>query len=134
MGYGTFATVRGRMELLRPSETRRGKTLLIERREHPGVPGWMHADAHGVPLLSELWLAPVDDEAARIGRLLDRVEQGARLELVLRHATTPAVRPDDVLRGLTQVSGLEAGSAPLLTRQAQGPLDPETGEVGDPLA
>ena len=61
-------------------------------------------------------------------------DQGARLELVLRHATTPAVRPDDVLRGLTQVSGLEAGSAPLLTRQAQGPLDPDTGEVGDPLA
>ena len=29
---------------------------------------------------------------------------------------------------------LDAGEAPLLTRLAQGPLDPETGAVGDPLA
>ena len=58
---------------------------------------------------------------------------GARLDLVLRHETVPAVRPDDVLRGLTQTSGLEVVGAPLLTRQAQGPLDAETGEVRDPL-
>lgn len=58
--------------------------------------------------------------------------RGSRLDLVVRHAV-PAVRPDDVLTGLRQVTGLETGGAPLLTRTAQGPLDPEAGSVGDPL-
>ncbi|MCR6033455.1 DUF2344 domain-containing protein [Nocardioides sp. zg-579] len=57
---------------------------------------------------------------------------GARLDLVLRHAV-PSIRPDDVLRGLAQVSAVALGPAPLLTRIAQGPLDEETGEVRDPL-
>ncbi len=55
-----------------------------------------------------------------------------RLELVLRHAV-PAVRPDDVLVGLGRVADLELGGGALLTRLAQGPLDEETGEIGDPL-
>jgi radical SAM-linked protein len=54
------------------------------------------------------------------------------IDVVLRHGT-PAVRPDDVLRGLATTAGLEAGESPLMTRLAQGPLLP-TGEVGDPLA
>jgi radical SAM-linked protein len=53
------------------------------------------------------------------------------LDVVLRHGT-PAVRPDDVLRGLEAVAGLSAGPAPLMTRLAQGPLLP-SGEVADPL-
>ena len=57
----------------------------------------------------------------------------AILEVVLRHGT-PAVRPDDVLAGLRALAGLEAGSAPLHERLAQGPLDAEHGTVGDPLA
>jgi radical SAM-linked protein len=57
---------------------------------------------------------------------------GSELELVLRHQE-PAVRPDDVLSGLRSVGGLELVGVPLLTREAQGPLDPETGEIGDPL-
>ncbi len=59
-------------------------------------------------------------------------EARATLDLVLRHGT-PAVRPDDVLRGLVTVAGLEPGASPLMTRLAQGPLL-ESGEVGDPLA
>ncbi|MFC7495924.1 MULTISPECIES: TIGR03936 family radical SAM-associated protein [unclassified Nocardioides] len=59
--------------------------------------------------------------------------EGARLDLVLRHGV-PAVRPDDVLSGLASVAGLEPAGAPLLTRLAQGPLDEETGTVGDPLS
>lgn len=59
-------------------------------------------------------------------------EPGARLDLVLRH-TVPSVRPDDVLTGMARVTGLDAGPAPLLTRLAQGPLNPETTEIGDPL-
>jgi radical SAM-linked protein len=54
------------------------------------------------------------------------------LDLVLRHAE-PAVRPDDVLAGVNAASGIEFGGVPLLTRLAQGPLDPETGSIGDPL-
>jgi hypothetical protein len=54
------------------------------------------------------------------------------LELVLRH-TVPAVRPDDVLAGMAAVSGRERGGVPLLTRLRQGPLDPATGAIGDPL-
>jgi radical SAM-linked protein len=56
----------------------------------------------------------------------------AILELVVRHGT-PAVRPDDILAGLRQVSGLVASVPPRQTRLAQGPLDLETGNVGDPL-
>ena len=55
-----------------------------------------------------------------------------RLGLVLRHAV-PAVRPDDVLVGLGRAADVEIGSGALLTRLAQGPLDEETGEIGDPL-
>ena len=60
-------------------------------------------------------------------------EECAILDLVLRHGT-PSVRPDDVLAGLRELGGLEAGTAPLHERLAQGPLDPQTGTVGDPLA
>ncbi len=57
---------------------------------------------------------------------------GSRLDLVLRHAV-PAVRPDDLLSGLVSLAGLDVGPAPLLTRLAQGPLDEESGIIGDPL-
>jgi radical SAM-linked protein len=57
----------------------------------------------------------------------------AILEMVLRHGT-PTVRPDDVLAGLRDISGLEAAAAPLHERLAQGPLNTVTGTVGDPLA
>jgi radical SAM-linked protein len=60
-------------------------------------------------------------------------EECAILELVLRHGT-PSVRPDDVLAGLREIAGLEAGPALLHERLAQGPLDPQTGTVGDPLS
>ncbi|MBL0747201.1 DUF2344 domain-containing protein [Nocardioides sp. G10] len=60
------------------------------------------------------------------------VDGRTTLDVVLRHGT-PAVRPDDVLRGLTTVAGLETGQAPLMTRLSQGPLLAD-GEVGDPLA
>ena len=59
-------------------------------------------------------------------------EPCAILEVVLRHGT-PSVRPDDVLAGLRDITGLQAGAAPLHERLAQGPLDVEAGTVGDPL-
>jgi radical SAM-linked protein len=56
----------------------------------------------------------------------------AILEVVVRHGQ-PSVRPDDILAGLHEVSGLVAPEPPRQTRLAQGPLDPQTGVVGDPL-
>ncbi len=60
-------------------------------------------------------------------------EPCAILEVVIRH-DTPSVRPDDVLAGLRSRGGLNVEQAPVATRSAQGPLDPVTGMVGDPLA
>ncbi|MFW6773993.1 TIGR03936 family radical SAM-associated protein [Nocardioides sp. CPCC 205120] len=57
----------------------------------------------------------------------------AELDLLLRHGV-PSVRPDDVLTGLRNLTGLEVGEAPRLTRLAQGPFDETSQEVGDPLA
>jgi radical SAM-linked protein len=57
----------------------------------------------------------------------------AILEMVLRHGI-PSVRPDDVLAGLRAITGLEATGAALHERLAQGPLDAQSGTVGDPLA
>ncbi|MBZ5733049.1 TIGR03936 family radical SAM-associated protein [Nocardioides sp. TRM66260-LWL] len=53
------------------------------------------------------------------------------LDVVVRHGV-PAVRPDDVLRGLAGIAGLDVGPAPLMTRLAQGPLRAD-GVVDDPL-
>jgi len=56
----------------------------------------------------------------------------AILELVVRHGT-PSVRPDDVLAGLREIGGLELTDTPLVNRVAQGPLNLQTGTVGDPF-
>lgn len=56
----------------------------------------------------------------------------AILDVVLRHGT-PSVRPDDVLAGLRELSGLQVTTAALFERLAQGPWDERTGTVGDPL-
>ena len=73
-----------------------------------------------------------DSRSAVISLVAVPADEGSRLDLVLRHLE-PAVRPDDVLRGLSAAAGLAVVGVPLLTRLAQGPLDPTTGEIGDPL-
>lgn len=91
--------------------------------------------AHGsvtVERMTKKGMRAFDCRAAVVSLAVAPHGTGSRLDLVLRHGT-PSVRPDDVLRGLAEVAGLEVGGAPLLTRQAQGPLDPATGAVGDPL-
>lgn len=57
----------------------------------------------------------------------------AVLDLVVEHQE-PAVRPDDVLRALTAVGGVEFDGLQLLTRISQGVLDRESAMIGDPLA
>ena len=90
---------------------------LVERMTKKGM---RQFDARAAVVLLEV----VDDSSAT-------VEGRTTLDVVLRHGT-PAVRPDDVLRGLTAVVGTDTGEAPLMTRLSQGPLL-AGGEVGDPL-
>jgi len=63
----------------------------------------------------------------------DAEETCAILQVVLRHGT-PSVRPDDVLAALGEITGTQFDPAALAQRLAQGPLDPRTGTVGDPLS
>ena len=93
-----------------------------------------------VERMTKKGLRSFDCRAAVVALAVLPAEDGApgdavELDLVLRHGT-PSVRPDDVLAGLCGVAGFAPaeGVAPLLTRLAQGPLDPATGAVGDPLA
>jgi len=60
-------------------------------------------------------------------------ETCAILTVVLRHGT-PSVRPDDVLAALREFTGVHAAPSALAQRLAQGPLDPRSGTVGDPLS
>lgn len=54
-----------------------------------------------------------------------------RWSLTIRH-TTPAVRPNDVMTGLLELTGLGLPRTPLMTRLAQGTLRPDN-TVGDPF-
>lgn len=56
---------------------------------------------------------------------------GSSLLLTLEH-TTPAVRPDDVLSALAQLSGWTAARRPLITRVQQG-VPQADGTLADPL-
>ena len=94
---------------------------LVERMTKKGMRAF---DARGAVVSLDLLPAAGPADGGDAGR--------TSLDVVLRHGT-PAVRPDDVLRGLATVAGLEPGESPLMTRLAQGPLL-ESGDVGDPLA
>jgi len=76
-----------------------------------------------------------DVRSAVVSLDASRSEDGtcAILRAVVRH-TTPTVRPDDVLTALQSVAALTPPTPPLVTRLAQGPLDPATATVSDPLA
>jgi radical SAM-linked protein len=96
------------------------------------VEAFLAADEVLVQRMTKKGLRDFDSRGAVLSLTVSPAEPGCRLELRLRHLE-PAVRPDDVLAGLRSVAGLELAGVPLLTRLAQGPLDPETGEIGDPL-
>lgn len=57
----------------------------------------------------------------------------AILHMVVRHAS-PAVRPDDIVVALRAAAGLPHPDDVLILRLAQGPLDEDSLEIGDPLA
>ncbi len=93
------------------------------------VSAFLAAEAVPVERMTKKGLREFDSRAAVTSLSAD----GASIDLVLLH-TVPAVRPDDVLTGLRLAGGLDAGPAPLLTRLAQGVLDPDTGELREPFA
>ncbi|CAL9526590.1 hypothetical protein SUDANB6_03965 [Streptomyces sp. enrichment culture] len=76
-------------------------------------------------------LESVETQSSPADRPSDR--PCAILRLVVRHVT-PAVRPDDVLSGLSAVADLAPPVPAAVTRLAQGLFDEETGTVTDPLA
>jgi len=96
------------------------------------VATFLGAESVLVERMTKKGLREFDCRSAVISLAAAPYGAGTRLDLVLRHAV-PAVRPDDVLTGITAVTGLSSTGAPLLTRLAQGPLDESTGEIGDPL-
>jgi radical SAM-linked protein len=85
-----------------------------------------------VERMTKKGLRTFDCRAAVVSLDVTDTDGEPALALVLRHGS-PAVRPDDVLSGLTEVARFTAPTAPLLTRLAQGPLDESDGSVGDPL-
>jgi radical SAM-linked protein len=101
-------------------------------RAEAAVAQFLATESVPVERMTKKGMREFDCRAAVVSLTVGPDERGARLDLVLRH-TVPAVRPDDVLTGLAAVSDMDAGESPLLTRLAQGPLDPATGGIGDPL-
>jgi radical SAM-linked protein len=89
-----------------------------------------------VERMTKKGLREFDCRAAVVALEVAETASGSRLRLLLRHGT-PAVRPDDVVTGLTRAGGLrvgaEHGGLPLLTRLEQGPFDEATATIGDPL-
>ena len=96
------------------------------------VAAFLAAEAVPVQRMTKKGLRDFDSRSAVLGLTVAPTDDGARLDLLLRHLE-PAVRPDDVLAGLAAVGGLELVGVPRLTRLAQGPYDEATGEIGDPL-
>jgi radical SAM-linked protein len=100
------------------------------------VAGFLDAAEVTVERMTKRGLRSFDCRAAvvslSVAEIPSREGECAILEVVLRHGT-PSVRPDDVLAGIREASGLDLGSAALFERVAQGPLDEQTGTVGDPL-
>lgn len=97
------------------------------------VDGFLATESVEVERMTKKGLRSFDCRAAVVALATTATEQGACLDLVLRH-TTPAVRAGDVLTGLEQAGGLPRVGDPLLTRLAQGTLVEGADEVGDPLA
>jgi radical SAM-linked protein len=119
-------------------EGSRWRIVLAVGREvaEDAVTRFLAADEALVERMTKKGMRQFDARGAVVALALVSPEEGdegrTTLDVVLRHGT-PAVRPDDVLRGLAAVAGLDAGEAPLMTRLEQGPLL-ASGEVGDPLA
>ncbi|MCX3059116.1 TIGR03936 family radical SAM-associated protein [Streptomyces beihaiensis] len=109
---------------------RAAETVEVQRRTKNGMRTFdARAAVAGLEAVAATEPMTTADAAA------DRPGDGACaiLRLVVRHVT-PAVRPDDVLSGLSAVADLAPPVPAAVTRLAQGLFDEETGTVTDPLA
>lgn len=93
--------------------------LLVTRMTKSGA---REFDVRQAVLASDVVLVRAGDADAR-----DLV----RWTMTIQH-TTPAVRPIDVMTGLTELTGLQVPRSPLMTRLAQGVLE-TGGRVIDPF-
>jgi radical SAM-linked protein len=122
---------------LEASRWRLSLSAITPAQAADAVAGFLAAEEVPVERMTKRGLRGFDCRAAVVSlHVADTPPSGescAILEVVLRHGS-PSVRPDDVLAGLREVAGLDAGPAVLFQREAQGPLDELTGTVGDPLA
>ncbi len=97
------------------------------------VEAFLAAESVPVQRMTKKGLRDFDARAAVL-RLQASYDEGLSvLDAVIRHQE-PAVRPDDVLRGLATLAGVELDAAPRLTRLAQGPLGADGVTGGDPFA
>ncbi len=97
------------------------------------VEAFLAAESVPVQRMTKKGLRDFDARAAVL-RLQASYDEGLSvLDAVIRHQE-PAVRPDDVLRGLATLAGVELDAAPRRTRLAQGPLVADGVTVGDPFA
>ena len=127
------ATGRSLTELLEASRWRIELATPAEPVE-PAVATFLAEPEVAVERLTKKGLRTFDCRAPVLSLTLSDSHGLGLLDLVLRHAE-PAVRPDDVLAGISAASGVSLGDGvPLLTRLAQGPFDPATRQIGDPLA
>lgn len=121
----------GLADVLEASRWQVELALPLEQAE-AAVAAFLQAESVTVERMTKKGLREFDCRAAVLSLEAAAGERGSRLDLVLRHGV-PAVRPDDVLAGLARTSELVLTEAPLLTRLTQGPLDEETGVIGDAL-
>jgi radical SAM-linked protein len=94
----------------------------------PAVQRFLALEHVPVERLTNKGLRRMDARSAVVAMdLLPPAPLGTTLRMILLH-TVPAVRPDDVLTALREVSGVVPAAPPLMTRLAQGSLG-ESGVV-----
>lgn len=93
----------------------------------PAVQRFLALEHAPVERLTNKGMRSMDARSAVVTLDVAAERPGATLRMILRH-TVPAVRPDDVLTALREVSGVVPAAPPLMTRLAQGSLG-ESGVV-----
>jgi radical SAM-linked protein len=97
----------------------------------PAVQRFLALEHAQVERLTNKGMRSMDARSAVVTLDVDRAvgtaSSSATLRMIVRH-TVPAVRPDDVLTALREVSGVVPAAPPLMTRLAQGSLG-ESGVV-----
>jgi len=96
----------------------------------PAVQRFLDLEHAPVERLTSKGMRRMDARSAVVTLGVHRVDGpdgGTALRMIVRH-TVPAVRPDDVLTALREVSGVTPSAPPLMTRLAQGSLG-ESGVV-----